>query len=108
MPSHRGHGPGVHGAAVRQLPGPGGFTFLDAATPLPFDNAYYGNLCGGWGLLGSDQVLYADKRSRGTVERYADERAFFDDFAAAMTRLGKVGVRTADDGEIRRDCSFPN
>ncbi|KAL6603570.1 hypothetical protein ACP70R_043931 [Stipagrostis hirtigluma subsp. patula] len=90
-------------------PGPGGFAFLDAATPLRFDNAYYGNLRGGWGLLGSDQVLYADERSRGTVERYAaDERAFFDDFAAAMTRLGRVGVRTADDGEIRRDCRFPN
>ncbi|KAL6873861.1 hypothetical protein ACP4OV_013943 [Aristida adscensionis] len=89
--------------------GAAGFAFLDAATPLQFDNAYYGNLRRGWGLLGSDQALYADPRSRAAVERYAaDERAFFDDFAAAMTRLGRVGVRTAADGEIRRDCRFPN
>ncbi|GJN39248.1 hypothetical protein PR202_gb28353 [Eleusine coracana subsp. coracana] len=92
-------------------PGPGapGFALLDAATPVRFDNQYYRNLRRGWGILGSDQVLYADARSRGAVDRYAaDERAFFDDFAAAMTRLGRVGVRTAADGEIRRDCRFLN
>ncbi|TVU08669.1 hypothetical protein EJB05_42080, partial [Eragrostis curvula] len=107
--------PAMDPALASQLrgscPGPGapGFAFLDAATPLRFDNAYYRNLRRGWGLLGSDQVLYADARSRAAVDRYAaDERAFFDDFAAAMTRLGRIGVRTADDGEIRCDCRFPN
>ncbi|RCV22778.1 hypothetical protein SETIT_4G247600v2 [Setaria italica] len=90
-------------------PGAGGFAFLDAATPLRFDNEYYRNLRGGRGLLASDQALYADPRSRGAVDRYAaDQGAFFGDFAASMTRLGRVGVRTADDGEIRRDCRFPN
>ncbi|XP_066372849.1 peroxidase 45-like [Miscanthus floridulus] len=89
--------------------GPAGFAFLDATTPLRFDNEYYRNLRGGMGVLASDQVLYADPRSRGAVERYADDQgAFFGDFAAAMARLGRVGVRTADDGEIRRDCRFPN
>ncbi|CAN6193221.1 unnamed protein product [Urochloa humidicola] len=87
----------------------GGFAFLDGATPLGFDNEYYRNLRGGRGLLGSDQALYADPRSRTAVDRYAaDQDAFFGDFAAAMTRLGRVGVRTAEDGEIRRDCRFPN
>ncbi|CAL5041096.1 unnamed protein product [Urochloa decumbens] len=87
----------------------GGFAFLDGATPLGFDNEYYRNLRGGRGLLGSDQALYADPRSRGAVDLYAaDQEAFFDDFAAAMTRLGRVGARTAEDGEIRRDCRFPN
>ena len=87
----------------------GGFAFLDAATPLRFDNEYYRNLRAGRGLLASDQALYADARSRGAVDRYAaDQGAFFRDFAAAMTRLGRVGVRTAEDGEVRRDCRFPN
>lgn len=89
--------------------GPAGFAFLDATTPLRFDNEYYRNLRGGMGILASDQVLYADPRSRAAVERYADDQAaFFRDFAAAMTRLGRVGVRTAADGEIRQDCRFPN
>ncbi|WVZ78730.1 hypothetical protein U9M48_026393 [Paspalum notatum var. saurae] len=105
---------GMDPAFAEQLRGrcPGGaagFAFLDAATPLRFDNEYYRNLRAGKGLLGSDQVLYADPRSRGAVDRYADdEGAFFADFAAAMARLGRVGVRTAADGEIRRDCRFPN
>ncbi|KQK17327.1 peroxidase 45 [Brachypodium distachyon] len=85
------------------------FAFLDGSTPVKFDNAYYKNLQAGRGLLGSDQVLHADVRSRGTVDYYAyDQGTFFYDFANAMTRLGRVGVKTAADGEIRRDCRFPN
>ncbi|KAJ1260621.1 hypothetical protein BS78_10G246800 [Paspalum vaginatum] len=86
-----------------------GFAFLDP-TPVGFDNAFYRSLQGGRGLLGSDQVLYSDTRSRGTVNYYASNQgAFFADFVAAMTKLGRVGVKTpATGGEIRRDCRFPN
>ncbi|KAF8658841.1 hypothetical protein HU200_059334 [Digitaria exilis] len=85
-----------------------GFAFLDPS-PVTFDNAYFKNLQGGKGLLGSDQVLYSDWRSRGTVDHYATyQNAFFGDFVAAMTKLGRVGVKTAATGEIRRDCRFPN
>jgi peroxidase len=104
--------PGLAQELLGRCPGDGpaaGFAFLDSTTPLRFDNEYYRNLRGGMGVLASDQVLYADPRSRGDVERYAaDQDAFFGDFAAAMTRLGRVGVRTAADGEIRCDCRFPN
>lgn len=82
--------------------------FLDP-TPLGFDNSYYRNLQGGRGLLGSDQVLYTDPRSRGTVNYYASNQGtFFYDFTVAMTKLGRVGVKTAADGEIRRDCRYTN
>lgn len=85
------------------------FAFSDGQTPVGFDNAYYRNMQGGRGLLGSDQVLYTDQRSRGTVDNYANNQgAFFNDFVAAMTKLGRVGVKTAANGEIRRDCRFPN
>ncbi|KAF0903878.1 hypothetical protein E2562_029965 [Oryza meyeriana var. granulata] len=88
---------------------PNNFAFLDGATPAAFDNAYYRNLQRGRGLLGSDQTLHADQRSRGTVDYYAwSQSAFFNDFVAAMTRLGRVGVKSAATGEIRRDCRFPN
>lgn len=85
-----------------------GFAFLDPS-PVTFDNAFYRNLQGGRGLLGSDQVLYSDTRSRGAVDNYASNQgAFFADFVAAITKLGRVGVKTAANGEIRRDCRFPN
>ncbi|XP_037453662.1 peroxidase 45-like isoform X3 [Triticum dicoccoides] len=85
------------------------FAFLDDVTPVGFDNFYYRNLQNGRGLLGSDQVLYTDERSRGTVDFYAaNQGTFFSDFVIAMTKLGRVGVKTAADGEIRRDCQYPN
>ena len=48
--------------------------------------------------------------SRSTVDYCASNQgAFFDDFVAAMTKLGRFGVKTLDTGvEIRRDCRFPN
>ncbi|KAL5200671.1 hypothetical protein ABZP36_021874 [Zizania latifolia] len=87
-----------------------GFAFLDGASPLRFDNAFYQNLRIGRGLLGSDQTLYSDPRSRGTVDLYASNQgAFFNDFVNAITKLGRVGVKTAaTGGEIRRDCRFQN
>ncbi|XP_006656421.2 peroxidase 16-like [Oryza brachyantha] len=89
--------------------GSGGFAFLDAASPLRFDNAFYQNLRGGRGLLGSDQILYSDPRSRSLVDVYAgNQGTFFTDFVTAMTKLGRVGVKSAGNGEIRRDCRFPN
>lgn len=97
-------------AMLRGSCGSSGFAFLDAATPLRFDNAFYQNLRAGRGLLGSDQTLYSDPRSRGLVDRYAaNQGAFFNDFVSAMTKLGRVGVKSpATGGEIRRDCRFPN
>nr|CAB3471283.1 unnamed protein product [Digitaria exilis] len=87
---------------------PNGFAFLDPS-PVTFNNDYFKSLQGGKGLLGSDQVLFSDVRSRGTVNYYAtNQGAFFGDFMAAMTKLGRVGVKTAANGEIRRDCRFPN
>jgi len=75
-----------------------------------FDNAFYQNQQVGKGLLGSDQVLYFDMRSRGMVDYYASNLgAFFGDFVAAMTKLERIGVKTpATGGEIRWDCRFPN
>ncbi|XP_066347912.1 peroxidase 51-like [Miscanthus floridulus] len=88
---------------------PNAFAFLDPS-PVGFDNAFYRNLQVGKGLLGSDQVLYFDMRSCSTVDYYASNQGvFFNDFAATMTKLGRIGVKTsATGGEIRRDCRFPN
>jgi peroxidase len=44
---------------------------LDPETPKVFHNQYFINLQKGMGLLTSDQVLYADLRSRPIVDNWA-------------------------------------
>nr|CAB3468885.1 unnamed protein product [Digitaria exilis] len=88
---------------------PSAFAMLDAVTPRKFDNGYYQTLQQMKGLLASDQVLFSDRRSRATVNYFAaNQTAFFDAFVAAMAKLGRVGVNTGSDGEIRRVCTKVN
>jgi peroxidase len=83
---------------------------LDPVTPQAFDNQYFVNLVNGRGLLTSDQVLYSDARSQPTVVAWAQNATDFElAFVDAITRLGRVGVKTdPSQGNIRRDCAFLN
>uniref|UniRef100_A0A1D1XEH7 Peroxidase n=1 Tax=Anthurium amnicola TaxID=1678845 RepID=A0A1D1XEH7_9ARAE len=82
---------------------------MDPITPRTFDNVYYQNLQKGMGLFTSDQVLFTDARSRPTVNTWAQNSpAFQQAFVAAMTKLGRVGVKTGSKGNIRRDCGVLN
>ncbi|KAL5209149.1 hypothetical protein ABZP36_004772 [Zizania latifolia] len=83
---------------------------LDPVTPHAFDNQYFVNLQKGMGLFTSDQVLFSDDRSRPTVEAWALNSAAFEQaFVAAMTNLGRVGIKTdPSQGNIRRDCAVLN
>ncbi|XP_031478642.1 peroxidase 51-like [Nymphaea colorata] len=82
---------------------------MDPETPKSFDNAYFQNLQRGMGLFTSDQSLFADRRSRPTVNTFAGNKfAFERAFVTAITKLGRVGVKTGQQGNIRRDCSMFN
>ncbi|KAH6827709.1 Peroxidase superfamily protein [Perilla frutescens var. hirtella] len=82
---------------------------MDPVTPQTFDNVYYQNLVGGKGLFSSDQVLFTDPASQQTVVDFAQNPGDFNGaFITAMTKLGRVGVKTGSQGEIRRDCSAFN
>ncbi|KAJ3669843.1 hypothetical protein LUZ60_010167 [Juncus effusus] len=82
---------------------------FDPSTPLAFDNQYYRNLQQGMGLLASDQILYTDSRSRPFVNSWAKSSvAFQRSFVTAMTKLGRVGVKTGVNGNIRRNCAVFN
>lgn len=82
---------------------------MDPTTPQKFDNAYYQNLVEGKGLFTSDQILYTDTRSRSTVQQFASSNdAFNKAFVSAITKLGRIGVLTGNNGEIRRDCNRIN
>ncbi|KAI3794125.1 hypothetical protein L1987_36752 [Smallanthus sonchifolius] len=82
---------------------------MDPNTPRTFDNVYYKNLQQGQGLFTSDQVLFTDSRSKPTVTSWASSsQAFNNAFISAMTKLGRVGVKTGQNGNIRQDCSAFN
>ncbi|XP_027073258.1 peroxidase 51-like [Coffea arabica] len=82
---------------------------MDPTTPRTFDNVYFQNLVTGKGLFTSDQVLFTDSRSKPTVNAWASNpQAFQNAFVAAMTKLGRVGVKTGRNGNIRRDCGAFN
>ncbi|CAL9153348.1 unnamed protein product [Musa hybrid cultivar] len=82
---------------------------MDPFTPTVFDNLYYRNLLNGEGLFSSDQVLFTNLLSRSAVKRFAaNQTSFFGAFTTAMVRLGRVGVKTGSQGEIRNDCTAFN
>ncbi|RDX79985.1 Peroxidase 16, partial [Mucuna pruriens] len=82
---------------------------LDPVTPRTFDNQYYKNLQQGKGLLASDQALFTHKGSRGIVNLFASNNTAFEKaFVSAITKLGRIGIKTGKQGEIRRDCTMVN
>ncbi|XP_054807319.1 peroxidase 16 [Prosopis cineraria] len=82
---------------------------MDPVTPQKFDNQYFKNLQNGMGLFTSDQVLFTDNRSKATVNLFASSEAAFNSaFVSAITKLGRVDVKTGNDGEIRVDCTRIN
>lgn len=82
---------------------------MDPVSPRKFDNIYFKNLQQGKGLFTSDQVLFTDGRSKPTVDAWAKNNGAFNNaFVTAMTKLGRVGVKTRRNGNIRRDCGAFN
>lgn len=81
----------------------------DPETSLTFDNQYYMNLLSHKGLFQSDSTLVDDDRTRSSVEEFAgDQDSFFRNWGQSFLKLSVVGVKTGDDGEIRRSCSVIN
>ncbi|XP_006848256.2 peroxidase 51 [Amborella trichopoda] len=82
---------------------------MDPITPRIFDNVYYQNLINGKGLFTSDEVLFTDARTSGVVRDFAANPLDFSSaFAAAMIKLGRVGVKTGSQGQVRKDCTVFN
>ncbi|GMH06854.1 hypothetical protein Nepgr_008694 [Nepenthes gracilis] len=82
---------------------------MDPQTPVTFDNLYYQDLVEGKGMFTSDEVLFTNPSSRQTVVDFASSpTSFTSAFILAIRKLGRVGVKTGNEGEIRRDCSAFN
>ncbi|KAB1200064.1 Peroxidase 55 [Morella rubra] len=96
-------------AACPRNPDPSVAIDMDPVTPRTFDNVYYQNLVAGKGLFKSDQVLFTDDESQPTVNDFANNPGDFNGaFITSMRKLGRVGVKTGNKGEIRRDCTAFN
>lgn len=81
----------------------------DPDTSFMFDNQYYRNLLAHRGLFQSDSVLFNDERTRKQVEDFAnDQVGFFESWGESFLKLTNIGVKTGDEGEIRRSCSAIN
>ncbi|KAG6515630.1 peroxidase 5-like [Zingiber officinale] len=82
---------------------------MDPPSELGFDNSYYQGILRHRGLFTSDQTLVSKPAAAAQVILYAlDSDVFKSRFAAAMVRMGSIGVLTGSDGEIRTNCRVPN
>jgi peroxidase len=82
---------------------------MDPGSPARFDAHYYVNLKLGRGLFASDAALLTDRRAAGMVHRLTRRNGYFlDEFADAVTKMGRLGVRTGRKGQIRRNCRRVN
>ncbi|CAN6237672.1 unnamed protein product [Urochloa humidicola] len=83
---------------------------LDASSPVRFDNGYFRNVVGQFGLLHSDQELFgAGGGVDGVTAQYARNGAAFSrDFVTAMIKMGNISPLTGSAGEIRGNCRKPN
>lgn len=82
---------------------------LDVQTATTFDNDYYQNLVAKKGLLHSDQELFNGGSQDSLVKVYSGNRGiFFNDFVAAMIKMGNISPVTGSQGEIRKKCQFVN
>ncbi|XP_011100419.1 peroxidase 27-like [Sesamum indicum] len=83
---------------------------MDPGSFKTFDEGYYTLVTKRRGLFTSDSALLDDGETRAYVRRQATFKGstFLKDFAKSMVKMGKIGVLTGNQGEIRRRCAFVN
>jgi len=82
---------------------------LDPVTTNTFDNTYYKNVLSNSGLLQSDQALLGDNTTSALVTNYSKwPILFFRDFAVSVEKMGRIGVLTGQQGQIRKNCRAVN
>ncbi|KAK4253387.1 hypothetical protein QN277_010705 [Acacia crassicarpa] len=95
----------------RGCPTNGGDTNLAPLDPTAacFDQAYFSNLLYKKGLLHSDQQLFTGGSTDDYVKKYSyDTKAFYEDFANSMIKMGNIKPLTGSQGEIRANCRKVN
>ncbi|GJZ40140.1 peroxidase 27-like protein [Tanacetum coccineum] len=83
---------------------------MDPGSVKTFDEDYYTIVSKRRGLFQSDAALLNDKQTSAYVKLQAKSHGatFFKDFSNSMVKMGKIGVLTGKNGEIRKHCAFIN
>ncbi|RAL41823.1 hypothetical protein DM860_009005 [Cuscuta australis] len=86
---------------------------MDPGSAKHFDDGYYRRLTQRRGLLSSDAALVSAAAAQDHVDvkqfiSNSSTTAFFRTFGESMVRMGKIGVLTGTNGEIRKVCSRVN
>lgn len=93
----------------QQSGGADGMVAMDPVTPTAFDTNYFASIVAKRGLLASDQALLSDPTTAAQVVGYTNSPDTFQtDFAAAMVKMGNIGVLTGSSGTIRTNCRTAN
>ncbi|MFS7965750.1 putative peroxidase [Helianthus anomalus] len=87
---------------------------MDHGSEDTFDIQILQNIRSGFAVLQSDAKLMDDLTTRGIVDSYFGVLApltgpsFETDFVTSMVRMGRIGVKTGSNGNIRRLCKSFN
>ncbi|KFK42863.1 hypothetical protein AALP_AA1G048900 [Arabis alpina] len=83
---------------------------MDPGSAKKFDSHYYNAVAQKKGLFISDSALLNDIDTGFYVKAQVltNGASFNKDFAESMVKLGKVGILTGKQGEIRNRCAFVN
>lgn len=84
---------------------------MDPGSFKTFDGDYFTVVAKRRGLFQSDAALLDDKITSAYVKLQATtsgHSTFFKDFAESMVKMGRIGVLTGKNGEIRKQCAFVN
>ncbi|KAK1649819.1 hypothetical protein QYE76_067624 [Lolium multiflorum] len=81
----------------------------DVVTPNALDNQYYKNVLAHKVLFTSDAALLTTPATTQMVLDNANIRGLWETkFNKAMVKMGAIGVKTGNQGEIRRNCRVVN
>ncbi|KAF9599725.1 hypothetical protein IFM89_001671 [Coptis chinensis] len=87
---------------------------MDHGSERTFDDMILRNIKNGFAVLESDSQLYTDPETKSVIDSYLGilnfllGPSFAKDFADSMVKMGKIGVKTGPQGEIRRVCNAIN
>ncbi|XP_072962977.1 peroxidase 5-like [Typha angustifolia] len=82
---------------------------MDPRSPNTFDSSYYSSILVNRGLFTSDQTLASTAATAAKVrENASNEARWKSKFAAAMVKMGQIGMLTGSNGEIRSNCRVIN